>query len=302
MKVISDISLKDFEFWESAQDTANGLTDEQLDMVEQAIEELHPDGIEDVELNDIFRFDRDWVFETAGEWPKYFKVIAECGLVEYVKVCNTEDMDTLESAGVDFEQVSDWEVDELADIDMDELKDFYHTHFFSVTSKIKHNKMVIRCNGEDEAEDFKVAFKYATIEEIEKVPEDGIEDAEDWLDWNDYISDPAEEFAYDENEMYDKYNIPVWAVKPICKLILDPNDEYGYYEVPESEALNMAYTDELTNEENEIIKNFVNKLNEAMPNGFIIDWDDEDCGSPSFSSKPEFGGGADCVTLRVYEK
>ena len=302
MKVISDISLKDFEFWESAQDTANGLTDEQLDMVEQAIEELHPDGIEDVELNDIFRFDRDWVFETAGEWPKYFKVIAECGLVEYVKVCNTEDMDTLESAGVDFEQVSDWEVDELADIDSDELKDFYHTHFFNVTSKIKHHKKVIRCNGDAEAEDFKEAFKYAYIEEINKVPEDGIEDAEDWFDYDGTYIELVDEFVYDEDEMYDKYNIPVWAVKSISKLILDPNDEFGYYDAPESEALNMAYADELTDEENKSIEDFVKRLNEAMPNGFIIDWDDEDCGSPSFSTNPEFGESTTCVTLRVYGK
>lgn len=302
MKVISEISLKDFKFWEGAKDTANELTDEQFDMVEQAIEELHPDGIEDVELNDIFRFDRDWVFETAGVWPKYFKVIAECGLAEYVKVSDTDDMDTLESAGVDFEEVSAYEADELADLDSDELKDFYHTHFFNVTSKVKHTKMVIRCNGEDEVEDFKGVFKYATIEEITKVPDDGIENAEDWFDWDDCTSDLAKEFVYDEGEMYDKYNIPAWAVNQICKLILDPHNESDYYDVPESEALNMAYTGELTDDENKSIESFVKGLNKAMPNGFIIDWDDESCGSPYFDTKPKFGSGSECVTLRVYEK
>lgn len=302
MKVISDISLKDFKFWESAQDTANELTDEQFDMVEQAIEELHPDGIGDVELNDIFRFDRNWVLETAGVWPKHFKVIAECGLAEYVKVRDTDDMDTLESAGVDFEEVSAYKVDELADIDSDELKDFYHTRFFSVTSKIRHNKMVIRCDGEYETECFKEAFQYAIIEEIKQVPEEGIEDAENWFDWGYHTFNLAEEFVYDEDEMYDKYSIPIWAVKPICKLILDPNDEFDYYEVPESVALNMAYTDELTDDENKSIESFVKELNKAMPNGFIIDWDDESCGSPYFDAKSEFGDGDECVTLRVYEK
>lgn len=54
MKIISDISLKDFGFWSGAKDTAEQLTDEQFDQVEGVLEDLYPDGVTDTELNDIF--------------------------------------------------------------------------------------------------------------------------------------------------------------------------------------------------------------------------------------------------------
>lgn len=54
MKIISDISLKDFGFWSGARDTAEQLTDEQFDQVEGVLEDLYPDGVTDTELNDIF--------------------------------------------------------------------------------------------------------------------------------------------------------------------------------------------------------------------------------------------------------
>lgn len=56
MKIISDISLKDFGFWSGAKDTAEQLTDEQFDQVEEVLEDLYPDGVTDTELNDIFWF------------------------------------------------------------------------------------------------------------------------------------------------------------------------------------------------------------------------------------------------------
>ena len=64
MKVYSEINLRDFEFWSGAKSNAETLTSEQLDIVESILEELCPDGIEDVKINDFFWFD----FDTIREW------------------------------------------------------------------------------------------------------------------------------------------------------------------------------------------------------------------------------------------
>ena len=64
MKVYSEKSLRNFEFWSGAKSNAEELTLEQIDMVESILEELYPDGMEDVQINDFFWFD----FDTIREW------------------------------------------------------------------------------------------------------------------------------------------------------------------------------------------------------------------------------------------
>lgn len=64
MKIYTENSLRQFEFWSSAADNANSLTCEQLDTVEAILEDCYPDGIDATTLNDIFRFD----FDTVREW------------------------------------------------------------------------------------------------------------------------------------------------------------------------------------------------------------------------------------------
>lgn len=81
MKIISDISLKDFGFWSGARDTAEQLTDEQFDQVEGVLEDLYPDGMTDTELNDIFWFESNKVYEWAGCFPKFFKLTAPLAVV-----------------------------------------------------------------------------------------------------------------------------------------------------------------------------------------------------------------------------
>lgn len=63
MKVYSDISLREFEFWQGAKENAALLTEEQLDTIELFLEE---DGAEfsETEINDLFRFD----FGTVISW------------------------------------------------------------------------------------------------------------------------------------------------------------------------------------------------------------------------------------------
>lgn len=67
MKIYGEISLKDFDFWSGAADRAANLTDDDFDVIESNLEELHPDGMSDTELNDFFWFE----FDTIAEWLGY---------------------------------------------------------------------------------------------------------------------------------------------------------------------------------------------------------------------------------------
>ncbi len=67
MKIISYMSLTDFDFWAGAWDTTKYLTNDELDQIEQILEELYPEGLSETELNDLFWFEED----TIAEWLGY---------------------------------------------------------------------------------------------------------------------------------------------------------------------------------------------------------------------------------------
>lgn len=60
------ISLRDFNFWSGATSTRNLLTGDELDVIEEILEEVYPDGLEEIELNDIFWFDDDFIAKCLG--------------------------------------------------------------------------------------------------------------------------------------------------------------------------------------------------------------------------------------------
>ena len=64
MKVYSETSLSDFNFWSGAKDNAAELTDAQLDTVECILEDIYPDGMDETSVNDLFWFE----FDTVKEW------------------------------------------------------------------------------------------------------------------------------------------------------------------------------------------------------------------------------------------
>ena len=66
MKVYQEQSLQNFEFWGGASDTINALTYEQINTIEAILEDLYPDGLDATTLNDIFRFEEDWLAELLG--------------------------------------------------------------------------------------------------------------------------------------------------------------------------------------------------------------------------------------------
>ena len=67
MKIYTETSLSNFEFWSGAKDTVKYLTDDELDTIEENLNEAYPDGMSDTELNDFFLFEDD----TIAEWLGY---------------------------------------------------------------------------------------------------------------------------------------------------------------------------------------------------------------------------------------
>lgn len=67
MTIITEQSLRSFEFWSGAKDNADELTIEQFDELENKLEELYPDGMTETQLNDLMWFD----FDTICEWLGY---------------------------------------------------------------------------------------------------------------------------------------------------------------------------------------------------------------------------------------
>lgn len=66
MKIYKDYYLHDFNFWSGANDNVKYLSEDDFTVIELELEEMYPDGIEETELNDLFRFDMDEVSKILG--------------------------------------------------------------------------------------------------------------------------------------------------------------------------------------------------------------------------------------------
>ena len=74
MKIVKEISVEDFEGWSGANDTIEVIEKAgKVDEFDNLIEELYPDGLSETSLNDLLRFDYEWIYETLGI-TKYYKV------------------------------------------------------------------------------------------------------------------------------------------------------------------------------------------------------------------------------------
>lgn len=66
MKIYKEESLSGFEFWSGAKDFAEKLTDNELDQVEVILTDTHPDGMDETEINDLFRFESETICDWLG--------------------------------------------------------------------------------------------------------------------------------------------------------------------------------------------------------------------------------------------
>ena len=67
MKVYKEVNAYNFDFWSGAKDTVKYLTDEEVNMIFEMLEELYPEGMDETEVNDFFWFEDD----TIAEWLGY---------------------------------------------------------------------------------------------------------------------------------------------------------------------------------------------------------------------------------------
>lgn len=67
MKVSYELNLNNFEAWSTAEDTLNRILNEGREKeLEMLLEELYPEGMDETQLNDLLRFDSEWIYETLG--------------------------------------------------------------------------------------------------------------------------------------------------------------------------------------------------------------------------------------------
>ena len=66
MKIYKEQSLSYFDFWGNARENVKKLTCDDLDQIEYILEDIHPEGVDEIMLNDIFSFDFEWVCECLG--------------------------------------------------------------------------------------------------------------------------------------------------------------------------------------------------------------------------------------------
>ena len=66
MKLYKEESLRNFEFWSGAKDFAEKLTDNELDQIEAILTDTYPDGMDETELNDLFRFEPETICDWLG--------------------------------------------------------------------------------------------------------------------------------------------------------------------------------------------------------------------------------------------
>jgi hypothetical protein len=66
MKIYSEDSIRNFNFWSGAKDTVYDLTWSDFDILEPIIEDMFEGECSDTDLNDLFWFERDLIAEWLG--------------------------------------------------------------------------------------------------------------------------------------------------------------------------------------------------------------------------------------------
>lgn len=72
MKINCELSIEDFNAWGPAKDTKEAIINNgKVEEFDDLISEMYPDGIEDVQLNDILIFEEDWLKDMGILEKKY---------------------------------------------------------------------------------------------------------------------------------------------------------------------------------------------------------------------------------------
>lgn len=67
MKIYYEKNIIDFDAWSGGEDTIQKIMDNDKEKeFESLIEELFPNGIGEMALNDLLRFEQDWIYKTLS--------------------------------------------------------------------------------------------------------------------------------------------------------------------------------------------------------------------------------------------
>ena len=131
MIVTSEIDLRNFEGWSGGESTLATLSYDQIDTLQFILEDAYPEGIDKTHLNDILRFETDWIAELLGftDWESLERY-KKYGDTVKVKIFNIEwDMDEDDDAVLPTEIVNEFDYkgdnDELEETITDWLSDEY---------------------------------------------------------------------------------------------------------------------------------------------------------------------------------
>ena len=131
MIVTSEIDLRNFEGWSGGESTLATLSYDQIDTLQFILEDAYPEGIDETQLNDILRFETDWIAELLGftDW-ECLERYEKYGDTVKVKIYNIEwdideDDDTVLPTEIEAEFDYHGDNDELSDNISDWLTDEY---------------------------------------------------------------------------------------------------------------------------------------------------------------------------------
>ena len=131
MIVTSEIDLRNFEGWSGGESTLATLSYDQIDTLQFILEDAYPEGIDETHLNDILRFETDWIAEMLGftDW-ECLERYEKYGDTVKVKIFDIEwDMDEDDDTVLPNEIVNEFDYngdnDELSDNISDWLTDEY---------------------------------------------------------------------------------------------------------------------------------------------------------------------------------
>ena len=79
MIITREDCLDNFEFWSGAQETWDAFDTYDQRAIEDALEMEYPNGIDETYLNDLFRFEEDYIASLAGydDWDSFMETKKE---------------------------------------------------------------------------------------------------------------------------------------------------------------------------------------------------------------------------------
>ena len=178
MKLTSEKSLENFEFWSGAKDLADKLSHDELQTIEGILEEAYPDGISETELNDMFWVEKD----TIAGWLGY-----ENG--EYL-LFRDDPHYLLEKASEMIDMIRD---DMSPEFDEDDLKEYFdrtRTDMDMFLNKNGYKDYIAEisdCSVEEAEEnnyfvDYEDTLTYLYLGTVQEQIEDAKENRDSWSD------------------------------------------------------------------------------------------------------------------------